>query len=514
MKLWQKVFWGTFLLFEVLFNASSFCLIEHNFNQNLVREVDRGLSDQQVLSARMESDWSYFNNLNQLLNTSKEDADDFFSRNASKYLKSFDPDHVSIEIRNERDQTVFSNFSETIAGPRPELDNEKPAVRKYIIRSVGRRSVLFVSGELAVSGRDFKLTYIRDLTGIYEDKQAQIRNFVKINIVIAVVLAGGLYGLIWFLTRSVRQLTRSAQTIASGQYSHRVNVLSKDEIGLLSENFNAMAEAIEEKVVALETADRNRQRFIHYLTHELKTPLTSIIGYADFLRTTPFKEEVFYKSLHYIYGEGKRLESLAFKLMDLILVENSQPRMTVGEIGPVFEEIALTMRPQLEKAQAELMMSVETAKLPMEKDLLQILCTNLIDNSIKASKAGSSIFFRGYRTEDSRYVIEVQDEGIGIPQEDIPKVFEPFFTAGRSRTQPNRGAGLGLAICAEIVRLHKGQLDIQSRLNEGTIVRILLPDDTTNLQLADPYEISRSYNESASRNCAFQTQITNPEGKT
>ncbi|MBB3128218.1 signal transduction histidine kinase [Paenibacillus rhizosphaerae] len=475
MKLWLKVFWCTFLLFEVLFNAASFYLIQHNFNHNQVREVDRGLSEQHIITAQIETDWSYINNLNQLLNTTKEGVDEFLQHNASKYLKSFDPGNASIEIKNNRNQTVFTNLSETVAGPRPELEVEEPGDRKYIIRSFGHKSVLFVAGVLTLSGSDFKLTYSLDLTGIYEDKNAQIRNFIRINIVITVVLAAGLYGLIWFLTRSIRMLTRSAQTIASGRYTHRVNVISRDEIGLLAEQFNKMAEAIEEKVNALETTDRNKQRFIHYLTHELKTPLTSIIGYADLLRTATFNEEVFYKSLHYIYSEGKRLESLAFKLMDLILFENNEPRMTVWEMETVLEESVQTMRPQLEKAQVGLSMTVEAIRLPMEKDLIQILCTNLIDNSIKASNAGDRIRIRGYKTNDHQYVIEVQDEGIGIPEQDIPNVFEPFFKVDQARSQTNRGAGLGLAICAEIVRLHKGELDIQNRLNEGTVVRIILP---------------------------------------
>ncbi|SFD74863.1 Signal transduction histidine kinase [Paenibacillus catalpae] len=475
MKLWLKVFWCTFLLFEVLFNASSFYLITHNFNQNLVREVDRGLSDQHILTAQIETDWSYINNLNQLLNTTKDDPAVFLQNNASKYLKSFDPSNVSIEIKDNREQTVFTDFSETIAVPRPELELENSEGRKYIIRSIGHKSVLFVAGDLNLSGRDFKLTYILDLTGIYEDKNAQIRNFIKINIVITIVLAAGLYSLIWFLTRSVRMLTSSAQTIASGQYTHRVNVLSKDEIGLLSEQFNKMAEAIEEKVNALETAATNKQRFIHYLTHELKTPLTSIIGYADLLRTTTFNEEVFYKSLNYIYNEGKRLESLAFKLMDLILVDNNKPNMTVEEIQQVFEETAQLMKPQLEKRQVKLSMSAEALRLPMERDLIKILCTNLIDNSIKASKAGDSIWLRGYQTGNFRYVIEVQDQGIGISEQDIPNVFEPFFTVDQTRSKTNHGAGLGLAICSEIVRLHKGELNIQSRANVGTVIQIILP---------------------------------------
>ncbi|TCM96525.1 signal transduction histidine kinase [Paenibacillus sp. BK033] len=475
MKLWLKVFWCTFLLFEVLFNASSFYLIKHNFNQNLVREVDRGLADRRMLSDQIEANWLYINNLNQLLNTAKDDAGDFLQRNATKYLSSYDPDKVSIEIKDGGGQTVYTNYFDNISEQRPELEVNDPSDTKYMIRAVGHKSVLFATGLIQLNGQNFKLTYIQDLTDIYEDKNAQIRNFFKLNIVIAIVLAAGLYGIIRFLTRSVRMLAKSAQTIASGQYSHRVSVLSKDEIGLLSEQFNIMAGAIEEKVNALEMTARNKQRFIHYLTHELKTPLTSIIGYADFLRATTYNEEVFYKSLNYIYGEGKRLESLAFKLMDLILVENHQPRMTVEEMGPVLEATLQFMRPQLEKGQIHLSMAVEPIRLRMEKDLIHILITNLIDNSIKASKAGSSMGIRGYRKEDFRYVIEVQDEGIGIPDKDMAKVLEPFFKGDPIRPHTYHGAGLGLAISSEIVRLHKGEIHIHSRPNEGTIVQIVLP---------------------------------------
>jgi signal transduction histidine kinase len=131
------------------------------------------------------------------------------------------------------------------------------------------------------------------------------------NFIITLILAFGLYLVIWYLTRSVRSLTKTARIIADGNYSQRVSVLSNDEIGVLAQNFNRMAEAVEGKIDELAATARNRQNFIHYLTHELKTPLTSIIGYADFLRPTKYDEEVYFKSLSYIYTEGKRLESLS-----------------------------------------------------------------------------------------------------------------------------------------------------------------------------------------------------------
>lgn len=475
MKLWQKVFWGTFLLFELLFNVSSFYLIEHHFNTNLAREIDRSLSEEWVLQSRIETDWGYLHQLDAWADSANNDANFFLRHNAHKYLNAFDSDFVSMEILDARGQTVFTDFADTVTAPRRELEVREGAERKYIIRDIGPRTYLFVASGLRLGDGELKLAYIRDISGIYGDRSTQIANFAKINVVIAVLLAIGLYGLIWVLTRPIRLLARSAQTIASGDYSQRVPVLAKDEIGLLSEDFNRMADAVEEKVQALEAAARNRQHFIHSLTHELKTPLTSIIGYADLLRTTKFDEAVFYKSLNYIHGEGKRLESLSFKLMDLFLAENGSPRMEIGEITEVFDTAGQMLQPRLERAGIELFVSVEPARLIMENHLIPILCSNLLDNAIQASPPESLIAFRGYVVEEDQYLIEVEDEGRGIAERDLPKVFEPFFMADQTRSRAHHGAGLGLSICAEIVRLHGGKIGIDSRLGRGTKITVALP---------------------------------------
>lgn len=295
------------------------------------------------------------------------------------------------------------------------------------------------------------------------------------NIAITVILASGLYVLIWFLTRSIRSLNKSAQTIAGGDYTQRVTVLSKDEIGVLAQSFNQMAQAVESNVEALELTAKNRQDFINFLTHELKTPLTSIIGYAEFLRTTKYNEEVFIKSLTYIYSEGKRLESLSFKLMDLVLVGSKTPDMHYEAVLAVCADIEQAIKPQLEKYGVGLQIEVTPQLLFIERDLFMLLCTNLLDNAIKASQPGGRIYLSGYTAEDIQYVLEIRDEGVGIAEEDIPKIFEPFFVVDRALTKANHGAGLGLAICAEIVRLHEGRIEIVSQLGKGTTVRIAFP---------------------------------------
>jgi signal transduction histidine kinase len=474
MKLWHKVFLCTFILFEFLFNASSFYLIAHNFNQNLKKEVDRGLSEQLIVQSQLQSEWTYVSSLNQQIGTT-DNSYNFLKNNTHKYTRYFDGSLVFIEILDDQDNTVFSNFSGIFNGNRAELDGLASGDRQYIIRDISDKTYIFISGSMALDNTDYKLSYIRDISDIYSEKTSQVNLFFKMNIAITIVLASGLYALIWFLTRSIRLLNKSAQTIAGGDYTQRVPVLSKDEIGILAQSFNQMAQAVENNIDALELTAKNKQDFINFLTHELKTPLTSIIGYAEFLRTAKYNEEVFFKALTYIYSEGKRLESLSFKLMDLILVSSETPDMTYEDVHAVCDALEEAIKPQLEKYHVGLQTAVEPHMLYMERDLFKLLCTNLLDNAVKASKQGGCIYLRGYMTEDIQYAIEVRDEGIGISEEDIPQIFEPFFVVDKARSKANHGAGLGLAICAEIVRLHEGRIEIKSRLGKGTTVRIAFP---------------------------------------
>ena len=474
MKLWKKVFVCTFILFEILFNAASIYLIEHNFNQNLKKEVDRGLSEQLIVQAQLQTDWTYVSSLNQQIGTT-DNSQNFLMNNTQKYTRYFDDSRVFIEILDDQNNPVFSNFIGEFNGKRDELDGLVSDGRQYIIRDIGSKTYLFVSGSMALDNTDYKLSYIRDISDVYGEKMSQVSLFFKMNIAITIILASGLYVLIWFLTRSIRMLNKSAQTIAGGDYTQRVPVLSSDEIGILAQNFNQMAQAVESNVDALELTAKNRQDFINFLTHELKTPLTSIIGYADFLRTAKYNEEVFFKALTYIYSEGKRLESLSFKLMELILIGSKTTDMRYEDVVAVCADIEQAIKPQLEKYGIGLQVEVAPHMLFMEQDLFMLLCTNLLDNAIKASMPGSRIYLSGYITADLKYALEVRDEGIGIAEEDIPKIFEPFFVVDKARTKANHGAGLGLAICAEIVRLHEGRIEIVSQLGRGTTVRIAFP---------------------------------------
>ncbi|MDT8977869.1 HAMP domain-containing sensor histidine kinase [Paenibacillus sp. chi10] len=246
---------------------------------------------------------------------------------------------------------------------------------------------------------------------------------------------------------------------------------SRDEIGVLANNFNEMAAVVEDKISDLERLNEQKQRFIDNFTHELKTPLTSIIGYANFMRTTKYNEEVFLDGLNVIYSEGKRLESLSLKLMDLILLQEDRFEMVPHELEAIVAEI----RPALEIMAKEkgicIVTDCEEGSLLVDPDLIKVLIYNLVDNAIKASTENQTVelhtFWRG-----SHYIVQIADQGIGIAEEHRDKIFEPFYMADKARTRSSNGAGLGLSICQSVARLHHADIHIADSEIQGTIIEV------------------------------------------
>ena len=245
-----------------------------------------------------------------------------------------------------------------------------------------------------------------------------------------------------------------------------------DELGQLTENFNHMAGALEENIERLEEEIQAREDFVAAFAHELKTPLTSIIGYADMLRSRKLDEEKSLMSANYIYTEGKRLEAMSFRLLDIMVTKRSSVefgRVSVGSMFAYLKEMFGT------DADMEFVYIFEDAIILAEGNLIKTVLVNLIDNACKASEAGSRIEVSGERTRQG-YRFSVRDYGVGIPEEEQRKITKAFYMVDKSRARSKNGAGLGLALCVEILRLHKSELKIESVPKEGSCISFILPE--------------------------------------
>ncbi|MEJ8554063.1 sensor histidine kinase [Tepidibacter sp. Z1-5] len=467
MKFWKKIFTYHFILFIIIFNLGGVFLIESMHSLSLDREIERGLSEHLSIYSGMKLIGKYRLNYDEKFNK------DMLRITMKDFLKSFHDQKIYIEILDRYNNTVFTNFDFRISKERDELKNPYIDKRKYVIRDVGDKTLLFITNELNVGGEQLKFTYVRDVTYIYEDRKKVYYFFIKLDIIISIILAFGTYILSKRITKPIDKLIDSIQIIENGNFSERVNIKSNDEIGVLSGHFNKMASVVEEKMNQLKKNIDEKQRFIDNLTHEIKTPLTSIIGYADFLRNTKYNEDAFSKGLNSIFKQGKRLEALSSKMMNLIVFKRENFVMKKENIKNILIEIKEFLKPKLENKNIELIISGQDMEILMEKDLIENLIINLIDNAIKASHYNSEINLKLYKNENSKSVIEVKDEGIGIKADDLQNVFEPFYMADKSRKKLNGSAGLGLSICDEIAKIHKAKLSIESKFNIGTSVKII-----------------------------------------
>ncbi len=464
MKFWQKILIYSVILFLIMFNIGAYFLIENSHNLSLKRELNRGLSDHLNSYLGVKS----------IITSIKEPfSEEFIYVILKNYMKNFKNEKTYIEILDSDNNEIFSNLNLNIKEKRVELENPLLNKRRYIVRDVGNKTYIFVTSLLEGDREKFKFTYIRDISYVYEERKKQYAFFIRLEVIIAIILASGMYILSRYITKPIDKLIDSTKRIKEGNFSQRVSINSNDEIGILSDNFNEMAYVIEEKIYELEKSVDQKQRFIDNLTHELKTPLTSIIGYAEFLISTKYNEETFLLGMNYILNEGRRLKKLSEKMMDLILFKKENFVMKKENMKNIILEIKEVLSPKLKSKNIDLIMFGNEYEVLVEKDLIKNLIINLIDNAINASDKGSKIYLNIYIKEDSKKVIEVKDEGIGISKQDLNKVFEPFYMIDKSRTKSNNGAGLGLSICAEIAKVHNAKLEIDSEINKGTCIKII-----------------------------------------
>ena len=312
-----------------------------------------------------------------------------------------------------------------------------------------------------------------DISSVYQTRQQQQQAHGRIFLLLFAVCAGLSYAIARILTRPLDKLAHTAQQLAAGDLSCRTGITSADEIGALAREFDAMAARQEEHVAALQATMEGQDRFIGSFTHELKTPMTSILGYADLLRRGTLSPEEQASAADYIFSEGKRLERLSLKLLDLYLAQHQQPALVPTAPGEILQDLADHLAPGLAREGIALSAESGPGVCLLEPDLFRSLLLNLVDNSRKALEKGGRIALTCTMT-GTGCRLTVEDNGRGMPPEVLAHLTEAFYRVDKSRARAQEGAGLGLALCERIAVLHGGAIHFASTPGQGTTVTVSL----------------------------------------
>ena len=228
-----------------------------------------------------------------------------------------------------------------------------------------------------------------------------------------------------------------------------------------------------EQMEKLQEVAEKQELLMGALSHEMRTPLTSIIGYSDTLRHVKLKDEQKDRALEHINREGKRLEALSGKMLQMLgLYQNHAIQMEMTMAGDLLNHVIDMEKEQAEKKAVHLKMECEAFSMKMDPALMESLLINLIDNALKATDAGGSIWVKAYEKAGKK-IFEVSDTGMGIPEEELGKITDAFYMVDKSRSRKEGGSGLGLALCVKVAEIHGGCLKIESRQREGTTVRAI-----------------------------------------
>ncbi len=388
----------------------------------------------------------------------------------------------SINIKNSNGKILFTVISDDIGILFSSLDKQfdknllnsmSEDEKGYTLKKTKEGIYLQALRPAVFLGYDYHIETVRNVSYIFETQREQYQLLVKI--ILGMLLLAGIitFLLSKILIKPIVSLSKVTKEISAGKLEKRVIISGEDEFALLSSNFNKMADDLEEKIHLLEDEAEKKEMFVGAFSHELKTPLTSIIGYSDMLRRKEMDKDRIHLCANYIYTEGKRLEMLSMRLLEFIVVKNQEIYPVDISIKTFFDEIFAVVENQLSQSDIYLQTEIEDVILSFEPELMKTVFLNIIDNARKAFDHSGTIFVQG-KVEEQQYKVKIIDNGKGMEEEELLKIKDAFYMVDKSRARKQGGAGLGLALCDQILKMHGFTIDFDSKLNEGTTVTITM----------------------------------------
>ncbi len=451
MKFSVKIMLSMLCLLSLLFGIGGSLMISLSFNDSLERERSSAYNSYQMVLNTLQ----IVNGIDRQVDY--DDIGNILNQLSNQKTESWTALRLYNSEKSVYEVGVF-DFSDV-----SEKDLAKQNIVQQLVTNDDKR-YLIVSGALQVGGETMFLDMAYNITPLFETRSAQEKVYQSVFLFLIVICALLSYSISRILTRPLSELSKTSQAISNGNFSKRCDVKSNDEVGRLAVDFNTMVDELENNI-------KQQESFISSFAHEMKTPMTSVIGYADLIRSQMLSEKEVYESANFIVSEGRRLEGLSQKLLELFVLKEKAAVLSSASPSLLIEELVSHLAPVYEKQGIILKCTCEAGCCLLESDLFKSLLINLWDNARKAMENGGTISVKSVMTDDGCR-ITVSDNGTGIPDESLSHLTEAFYRVDKSRSRAQGGAGIGLALCKEIVALHNGSISFESELGVGTTVTV------------------------------------------
>lgn len=447
-------------------------MIQRNFHVAYDNAVEN-YSKQHIINR-----YSLESNIRSAMESGKEFSDSLVNEYADK-MTNYGNEQKELIIENDKGKTIFSSIK-NIDKKIKSYEQKKEGY--YEIYEKEGKNYFLIGSKIKISQQVITVINRFDMSDTFIERKRQTSTFIVIDIgiiLIAFILVGVLS---LFLTKNIKKLSETSSLIASGKYHMRTKIKSNDEIGELSRNFDIMADSVEEHIEKLQSDVEAREQFVSDFSHELKTPMTSMMGYSKMLLSNNLERDERIKAEEYIYRECRRLKRLSKTLLQMLGISEE----TIEEKWIYTELIAETLEKVCKEnmAYSKLEINMEEGQILADTDLMITLIRNLIENGDKACKDTHEgivkVRGRSYKEMqgegNNQYCITITDNGCGMAEEEISKVTRAFYMVDKARARSTGGSGMGLNICQKICAVSGIRMSIKSKENQGTEVRLIIPN--------------------------------------
>lgn len=467
MKFFWKAFISFFVMIAIAFGVCGTWMIQASFQSNYERELEIRLNENDMYRR------TFISSVESFAYYDVSGVDSFITNIVQSLMVGPGKKNNYVTVWDMNREVVYSNDENPVTNLIEIVQDDQ---KIYTLLKNGDDYNLHVISCAATYGEYAKyyIETVTNMNAIYNQRDDMLRLYHFIMVILLVVCGLVCAFISYVLTNRISLLSRTARRVAKGDVKVRAKVVGKDEVAMLAEDFNTMADSLNDKMNQIEQHAKNQEAFTSAFAHELKTPLTAIIGYAEILSSMNLDHEEMVKASGYIYSQGRRLESLSYKLMELFFIREQKLEFHNISATYLLQCVYDLVEIGLMNKDIKLIRSFQKGSIYGEKDLLISLFSNVIDNARKASESGSRIYFKGNQSEEG-YKVTISDEGKGIPEEEIEHLQEAFYMVDKSRARKEGGAGLGMILCKEIVNVHGAKWKIDSTMGKGTTVTIIFP---------------------------------------
>ena len=441
MKFWQKTFLLTLALFLVCLNGGIFALTYYTYREAVMAEEATGTEQYLYIARTLDHNLRLFTGDHEELMLSAY-ADSYRTRDTNLML-------------TYGDKTVYTSFGTVPAHGENAISQTRWEGKRYLL----------IEGEIGDTG--YRLLFGKDVSGLDVTFRKLLWVFLGISAMVSLFLAVGLYWLLKGLSAPLEDLQKTAETISAGDLSMEAKEKGKDEFASLARSFNTMVHKLRAQMEELERDAEQKQMLVNNMAHELRTPLTGIRGYAQFIERAAASDEVKTEAAKCIDQEAERLEKISAKLLDTAYLQAESIQKEEVDLPTLLLGTAARLKSLAEKKGAELVCDPTPCKVMGDGILLSLLVDNLAENALKADSTQVTLACGAGK-------ITVTDNGRGMTEEQLAQITKPFYRTDKNRSRSEGGAGLGLALCKQIVDSHGGELSFSSEYEKGTTATVLL----------------------------------------